>query len=329
MRFLLLTIIISYLQLTLAVDDLMNGVHLVAFGPGCYSTQQARISIQELSETNANWMGLLITWSQANINSTKIVPTSATPNETDVIVAIQTAHALGLKIAIKPQVDLFADEYHWRGEIGTFFNSSDWAVWFQSYSTFILYYTLLSEQNDADLLIIGTELSTTESHEDEWKSLINEIRKRYSGQITYGTNHGCELGVKWWDAVDYIGIDAYYPLASENDPPISELDSSWDEIAVELANLSTIFERPILFTEIGYESMDCTAITPWSCNGTLDLNAQANCYEAFFQSIYSEEWFAGVFWWAWSTFLDDGGPHNMGFTPRNKPAETILKKYFT
>jgi hypothetical protein len=44
--------------------------------------------------------------------------------------------------------------------------------------------------------------------------------------------YGCNwypnvTAVNWWDAVDLIGVSAYFPLSSSTNPSLDELKNSW------------------------------------------------------------------------------------------------------
>jgi len=157
------------------------------------------------------------------------------------------------------------------------------------------------------------------------------VRARYSGLITYAANHGGEeTSITWWDAVDYIGVDAYYSLTDENDPTLAELRAAWEPHVATLANLASTWEKPILFTEIGYRSQDGTNRHPWAweTEGAIDLQEQADAYQAAFESVYDQPWFAGMFWWSWDTDPFVGGPRDDGYTPHDKPAEDVLRAWY-
>jgi len=55
---------------------------------------------------------------------------------------------------------------------------------------------------------------------------------------------------------------------------------------------------------------------------------QANCYDAFFKTIWKKEWFAGVHIWQWHTSENHGGMDDHDFSPRKKPAENIIANFF-
>jgi hypothetical protein len=255
-----------------------------------------------------------------------------------------------VQILLKVHVDLSADPDHWRGQIGTYFSDDDWTEWFASYTEFILYQAALAQRMQVDVFCVGTELSVTSFHADQWRAVVKKIRLVYTGPLVFASNWyltcllAASLDVRcldsrrapsfrdsismpWWDVLDFIGVDAYFPLTTVADPSRTQLTQAWESITPVLANLSSQYNhKPILFTEIGYCSDAGSNITPYSCPNpvSLDLTEQANDYQAVFDNVVSQSWFAGVYWWAWSTNPDAGGPTDAGYSPQNKPAEAVL-----
>ena len=77
---------------------------------------------------------------------------------------------------------------------------------------------------------VGVELENAQTQEANWRSLVSSVRSRYSGELVYGANWGNPAignAVQWWDAIDYIGIDAYYPLTGTNNPTPAQLQTAW------------------------------------------------------------------------------------------------------
>ena len=99
-----------------------------------------------------------------------------------------------------------------------------------------------------------------------------------------------------------------------------------------MADLSARWDgKPILFTEIGYRSLDGgnqNLWAPWMLDRPVDLGEQADCYLAAFESAWDEPWFAGMYWWDWSADPDVGGSRDGGFTPFGKPAEGVLRSWY-
>jgi len=112
---------------------------------------------------------------------------------------------------------------------------------------------------------------------------------------------------------------------------VAELTSAWsrnnngDDMLDAYRNWQAGHGKPVLFAEIGYRSLagGNTAPYDFSLAGAADPQEQANCYEAAFTVFTKEAWLKGVFWWAWPT-TPAPGPGDTDYTPRGKPAETVL-----
>lgn len=311
--------------------EMQKGMSYATWWSGSYSTPDADLALAHLADTGANWVSIIVTQYQDNLNSTAIAPTAGTPTDADVIHAITEAHQLGLKVMLKPHVDLWADPTHWRGEIGGGFNATQWNAWFTSYRTFINHYAALAEAQAVEQFAVGVELSQTEAQEAHWRTTIAGVRARFDGPITYAANHsGDETSLTWWDAVDLIGVDAYYPLATTNNPTPAQLAAAWEPVVDTLADLSAAWDKPIIFTEVGYRSIDGAGRHPWDwqLDGTVDLDEQADLYEALLAAVYDQPWFAGAYWWNWDVDPFQGGPCGKGYEIYDKPAENVLRSWY-
>lgn len=70
---------------------------------------------------------------QENQNTTEISMNNGKSNtDAGIKRAVKAARAQGLRVTLKPHVDLLNDADHWRGEIGMHFSESDWTSWFTS-----------------------------------------------------------------------------------------------------------------------------------------------------------------------------------------------------
>ena len=210
-------------------------------------------------------------------------------------------------------------------------SEDDWTTWFSSYREFIVHYAFLAQDAGMDAFCIGNELQGTTQREQEWRDLISEVRDVYDGVLTYGAHADEVWRIQFWDALDLIGVSAYFELTPKLSPTPADLVAAWTPIATRLGRLSAEWQRPVLFTEIGYRSVDFAARHPWKFEDTtpVNLQLQADAYAAFFEAVWSEPWLAGVYWWKWRSSLADGGPDDDDYTPRGKPAEEVLRRYYT
>ncbi len=67
----------------------------------------------------------------------------------------------------------------------------------------------------------------------------------------------------FWSELDYIGVDAYFPISLEESPTLEQLETGWQPLAKELEAFSDPYQRPILFTEYGYRSATQCAGKHW------------------------------------------------------------------
>ncbi|UAM98448.1 glycoside hydrolase [Polaribacter litorisediminis] len=235
-----------------------------------------------------------------------------------------------IKVMVKPQI------WVWRGEFtGDIAMDSEekWTILEESYSDFILTYARAAQEIRADMFCIGTELEKFVMQRPQyWQKLILEIRKIFEGKLTYAANWDEFKRVPFWGEIDLIGIDAYFPLSDKKSPTIQEFESGWKPHKEEIMRIQKKFDRPILFTEFGYRSMDFNGKQPWDSNrveGNINLQAQSDALKAIHNQFWNEDWFAGGFIWKWFHRHDYvGGENNNRFTPQNKPAEVLIQQLY-
>lgn len=298
-----------------------------------YNSPVSDESLKKVASLGTQWVSILTTWYQERCDTSTIFPTEKTPSDESIIHAINTAHSLGMKVMLKPHLDLIdVSDGSWRGDIACK-SEPDWQAWFENYRDYLLHYAKLAQENNVEIFCIGTELTSISTmKENMWREIIiKPIREVYKGPLTYAANWNDEYShIKFWDALDYIGIDAYYPLSEKSNPTLDEIKKGWDEWVKELEAFQKRMNMPIIFPEVGYCSSEGTAKTPWEevTGGNLNLQQQADCYEALFETFWDKPWFYGVYWWRWGTNVKFGGHNNKGFSPQNKPAENIVKKWY-
>ncbi len=311
--------------------EFQKGICYVSWEPDTYASSYSDRSIESLTQIGTNWISILTTWYQKDANSPRVYPTEKTPQDTSLKHAIRKAHELGLKVMLKPHVDLVdTDNGQWRGEI-FFYNNEDWKRWFGEYKIFITHYAALAQASGVDMLCIGTELSGTIDRRDDWIEVIRAIRQIYKGRLTYAANWSDEFErIGFWDKLDYAGVDAYFPLAKDENPTLAELKNAWKGWVDQIEIWAKFLGKPIIFTEVGYPSVSTAAIAPWQWNapGGPKLQIQERCYRALLETIWGRQWLAGIYCWNWSANPDAGGPYDESFTLQNKPAQKILAEWY-
>jgi len=144
---LILVVVFSLLETTRAQSQSQTqkqkGISFPAGWSGKYSYPDANpdLALENLTDTGASWIGLIVSQYQDNISSTVIYSNDDTTlTDTELIHVITKAHNLGLRVMLKLHVDLANDPDHWRGQIGQGFTEAEWNTWFVSYQDFINHY---------------------------------------------------------------------------------------------------------------------------------------------------------------------------------------------
>lgn len=308
-----------------------KGMCYVTWDKDRFATEYSDKALAKLADIGVRYVSICVTQYQEKYNSTKIKPTDKTPSIRSTKHAIKTAHKQGLKVMLKPHIDLIDahDGTYWRADIG-FATEENWKKWFRSYEKFIVKYARIADRHDVDIFCVGTELAFTTQKENEWRKLIQEVRKVFKGKIVYAANWDNYKNIGFWDDLDYVGIDAYFPLSYRPNPSLDELKDGWSKWIYEIEVWQKSINKPVLFTELGYASTKHAPYTPWKGGvmGNPDPDIQARCYKAFFETVWKKPWFAGVYWWKWDTNVRAGGKHNRQFTPQNKPAQEVIEEHY-
>lgn len=239
-------------------------------------------------------------------------------------------HGKGIKVMLKPQIWIRNGEF--TGELKPQ-SETQWVVLEKSYSDFILTYAKVAQESKVDIFCIGTELHRfVENRPEYWYRLINQVKQEYKGKLTYAANWDEYTKTPFWKDLDYVGIDGYFPLSEEKSPKKEDLVKGWVKWKDQMQALHVALDKPILFTEFGYRSMDYTAKKPWLVDRNqenVNLDAQALALQVVFDELWKEEWFAGGFIWKWFPHHNEvGGKENNRFTPQNKPAEETIRKHY-
>ena len=314
----------------------LEGLNHVSWWSTEYQGSAASDARTALSATGANWAGVLVTWYMATRDSPTIAPDGQrTPSDAALSEAIRQLHGLGLKVMLKPHVDV--NDQTWRGSI----RPPDTGAWFASYQAYLSQMARFAEAEKVEMLCVGTELARLSGSDfrGQWANAIAAVRADFHGEISYAANAtygGDEFSsVSFWDLVDYAGLDGYVPLTAKDDPSRAELVSAWsrnrngEDMLSAFRNWHGSHGRPVIFTEIGYRSAQGANRAPWdySVTAAYDPTEQADCYYAAFAVWLPERsWMRGLFWWSWD--VPRPSASDTGYSPWGKPAESVLRQQF-
>jgi hypothetical protein len=315
--------------------DWQRGANVTSWWHDSYQQPKADQQLTRLRANGTTNASFIATWYMDDQRDSHVAPDpQRTPTDASLLHAIAKARSLGMSITIKPHVDIRDGSF--RGTIAP----DDVGAWFSDYRMMVGHYADLARQSGSGMLMVGTELSTMTPYQDRWRALIADARSRFSGRLTFAANHvGGASAIGFWDALDYIGIDAYMPLSgSDPDPSADTLAESWCGVtdtwgnthhyADEISQLHARWNKPVIFTELGYESKVGAALTPWGgASGPASQRAQANAYEAAYRVWSRASWFKGIYWWNWDTGAGNDDPDDGGFGFAGKAAESTVSAW--
>jgi hypothetical protein len=300
-------------------------------GQDAYGSATSQRTLERLRKLGVGWISVTpfgfmesptaeeVRWSSHSVESDARLHDEATH-----------AHALGIKVTLKPHIWIRAGE--WPGSL-SWKNDEAWKRWFASYRRFILHYAELAERDHDDMLVLGTELKSASACDEKcWRELIAEVRRVYHGALTYAANWDEAAHVPFWDALDYVGVDEYAPIARTSGAREPELCAAWDVLARDLAALAKKTGKRVLLTELGYRAARDAAMAPatWPENdgaAKYDPDHQASCFRAAFKALWGKPWLAGIYVWKWFTDShDEDGPTD--FSLADKPAEAVLGEFY-
>ncbi len=308
----------------------INGVHLES-----PETEMEEDYVSPVRRVHANWVALVpyvfIDQKEGSLH----YPSSENwwgDAGKGLLKSIHLAKTNRLKICLKPHYWLVEEE-SWAGELT--FSEQKWLRWEKQYEAVMLQFARLADSLDIEMLCLGTELkSAVVERPAFWQKLIPKIRQVYQGKLIYAANWDNYQAVKFWKALDFIGINAYFPLVKAKTPQIRELQYAWNKHTFSLERFAEQQNRQVLFTEMGYRSTDFCAWRQWeieqrSSNQKVNLLAQENAMEALFRSCWDKPWLAGGFLWEWHAHdTKAGGPMHSNYSPQHKPVEKTIAKWY-
>jgi hypothetical protein len=296
-------------------------------------TDAGEASFRRLASLGASWVSIH-TWDPLQRGLDE--PLFAKPDRhfgfRDLGALVRSAHAAGLRVMVKPHLEMRGYEpteeerrifrgtdsearralvagvearmgqgAHLQHNRIAMRNEADWRRWFRSYESYVLPYAREAQAAGADMFCVGREMdSTVVRREADWRALIGHIRAQFHGPLTYSANFDTWQGIGLWDALDFIGVSAYFPLSDRPSPSLAELEAGWDRALAPLEEASRRHGRPVLLTEAGFPSIPTAGKAPWREERVrADVWLQARCYEATLRALSRRPWIEGAYFWLW------------------------------
>jgi len=326
---------------------------IIELSPSIRPSKSALISIgiEEIKELNANTVIFTPQWFQNGAEDLLHPEIGKTPFYFELFSYINSAKENGFSVGLYPQMELLA-----AGDADNFSNrNKSWQQsWFDSYRQFTLNYAKLAEITNTEYLLIGgknllTSLPDQNSYnadqvEDQWLSLITDIRSEYGGKLIWAANAGTEM-----DPLPEF-IDSFDEIYVSMDSPLSDgTSASFDQIAYGFTrNLDNfLYEvyrstlKPVTLA-FAYPSVDGAAqgcqLLNNNCNNdglfieeevsdqTLDLFEQAEIYNAILPTAASREWITGI---SIRGYIPGSTSDDLTSSIAGKPSKDVIQHWYS
>ena len=254
-----------------------------------------------------------------------------TPLE-DIRKGIRKIKAKGLRVFLKPHLAYWGS-FSWVGAI-EFAEEKQWDIFFKSFERFIMDMAELAEEEGVQLFSVGTELKGTAARSSNWLHLIEEVRKRYRGQLTYAANWDEIEKVTFWPKVDLIGVQFYFPLTKtpmNSEAPLPNFEPALVTTLQYLQKLSEHHKKQVLLAEIGYARNQNILMQPWEA-GVLSnpkiIELRRSVIEKVTVLTQGLPWLKGLYWWKWmpGQTVDES---DSDFAVQDPEVRSVLQKHWT
>jgi hypothetical protein len=285
--------------------------------------------LDEIAALGASHVALVVPLYQTDATSSRLyLHTRFSPTLEAIADAIRDARRAGLEVTLFPIVRLSnpRSPTEWRGTL----HPAEPDAWFASYGQMAGDLASLATLTGATRLVVGSELSTLDGDVARWGKLLTYVRAVFSGTLVYSANWDHYRDARLFELVDEIGVTGYFELRKPSAPSdVQSLAASWRRIGRDLESDLSKYDKPFLFTEIGYRSRAGATAAPWdeTSGGTPDLAEQQRGFEAFrlawTEPLTARSHLDGLYIWNWYGY---GGPGTTSYTPRGKPAAMTVKE---
>jgi len=109
-----------------------------------------------------------------------------------------------------------------------------------------------------------------------WVEVLAAVRQEYAGPLTYAANFDQYHLVGFWQHLDVMGINAYFPLRksfSDDETPLqvlAALTTGWRGVLDKIDGFrreAGVPHMPVVFTELGYTYRRHSTVEPWASTG--------------------------------------------------------------
>jgi hypothetical protein len=286
-----------------------------------------------------------------NISSTSNYGLKAPPTNAQLASVIDDAVAHGMHVSLNPFVEIDNSSgigHTWRGDLNTAaypLTDPELADFFSQYEDYIGEMAELAQGHGASHLLVGSELkglTLDPRSQPYWGSVITRADGAFGGTLGYAANWGEYPDVPFWAQLDRIGVDAYFPLASQDearaigDPLPDVIEANWQSILDQLESFGQSEGKLVVIEEWGAVPHNGTTVWPWRSDPKLapdpsepppslpipDPDEQLHAYMGTVRATESElDWLEAINFWHFSMPGNSQSPYQI--TPDSEVGQYI------
>jgi hypothetical protein len=351
-------------------DDFMSGVVMKdAWSPDWFD-KYSEEGIVDLPNCGAKYVGFHIFWSYSSTDTPKMQSAYESEKFTDDSTRLNTQKDMlkllkkrGYKVVLLPSLyfgymlgkldptqETSLNNTLYDPHTATWYDN-----WFVDYEKFMQEMATLAEECDVDILACGWHLQYTAidgkdgyDTTTKWRNLIDKMRTWYSGKIVFlagtnGTSANDTANIKFWDKVDYVGLDlsgGIQNYAGTIDPTVAQAKAGFDSMlaTLDVKNIcETNNKKAILVTSYASSTVCFNGL--WfedfdpQPDYVVDEDKQNTAYQGFYESIKDKVYIQGLlawgYWWKKTFYNNTSGDASFdkGCSIRNKKAEATIFGY--
>lgn len=256
-----------------------------------------------------------------------------------------------IKLLKRKNIKIILEAYPWinnGSDYETEYNPLDKKQFFKDWK--VILNTLIDDianKYDVDIMITASNLEKLEEYEDDWCDIIDFIKDKFNGLVTYKTSwwytakwdnestdrYNKKLNNKLFAHVDFISIASYFELSDKPENSVEELVSSLNSSTIynrqqniekEIYNFYEKYGKEIFFGELGFPRRNHATTHPWDSlvSDIENDKEQARGFEAYKRVFENKDYIKGF-----SVFAVGKKDKDKIFYPSKESIEVISSWY--
>jgi hypothetical protein len=273
------------------------------------------LAVQDVKSLHANMLVLAPTWTVSRTSPFVFSPVpGADPLISDNLDTINHARVSNMFVALFPQANLPSDSAAWWQSAPR--DPAWWDAWFNRYAAFAAYYADLASKSGSHALILGgdwvapalpggqingTSSGLPSDSETRWQAIIADVRQRFTGQVLWAVSYpgGLQTLPAFARNLDGVYLLWAAPLSGGS---VGDLQASAGKLLdTDIQPFQAALGKPLILAAAypsakGAASASLpvqTLFQPGSSQVPVDLQAQADVYQALMIAVNARSWLGG------------------------------------